>query len=148
MKTNGKRYSANWTAFLGVLAAGCFVATAAQAEPRFKGRFQLDHEIHWGSAVLEPGAYSLALDQPTQTIVVRDEQSGKTVAREPIRGDYNSDRGDSKLLIAVHGNERAVYGLRIAGLGEVYQKAHPSAGNARTEEAQRAEAVRVEVAQK
>jgi hypothetical protein len=148
MKTNGKRYSTNWMAFLGVLAAGCFVATAAQAEPRFTGTFQLDHEIHWGSAVLEPGAYSLALDQPTQTIVVRDEQSGKTVARESIGGDYNSDRGDSKLLIAVQGSERAVYALRIAGLGEVYQKAHPFAGNARTEEARRAESVRVEVVQK
>lgn len=148
MKTNGKRYSANWMAFLGVLAAGCFPATAAQAAPRFTGTFEIHRQIHWGSAVLQPGAYSLALDQPTQTIVVRDEQSGKTVAREPIQGQYNSDRGDSKLLIAVQGNERAVYELRIAGLGEVYEKAHPFVGNAGTEEARRAESVRVEVAQK
>jgi len=146
MKANGKRYSGIWTAFLGIAAAGCLLATAAQADPLFSGHFQLQNKVHWGSATLEPGAYSLELDQPTRTIVVRDA-SGKTVARAFSRTDETADRSDSKLLIAVQGDERAVYGLTIAGIGSVYQRAYPFAG-IREQEARNTEGVRVEVAKK
>jgi hypothetical protein len=145
MKANGKRYSGIWTAFLGIAAAGCLLATAAQADPLFRGNFQLQNKVHWGSATLEPGAYSLELDQPTRTIVVRDAD-GKIVARAFSRTNEN-DRSDSKLLIAVQGDERAVYGLTIAGIGSVYQRAYPFAG-IREQEARNTEGVRVEVAKK
>ena len=147
MKANGKRYSGSWIAFLGILVAGCFIAGRAQADPLFRGQFQLEHRIHWGSAVLEPGAYSLMLDSATPTIVVRDAKSGRIVAREFSRRDGIAARGPSKLLIEARGNERAVYGLTIAGLGSVYQNGHPFAA-AREQEARSTEGVRVEVAQK
>ena len=147
MKANGKRYSASWIAFLAISVVGCLIAGRAQAEPLFRGQFQLEHRIHWGNAVLEPGAYSLEVDRVTQTIVVSDAKSGKTIAREFARTDETAAGADSKLLISVQGNERAVYGLTIAGLGSVYQNAHPFAG-VRVQEARNSEGVRVEVALK
>lgn len=147
MNTNGKRYSANWTAFLGILVAGCFLAAPAQASPLFTGKFQLEHPIHWGNAVLQAGPYCLEFDSATQTIVVSDGVTGKPIAREPVRMDTSSAPEHSKLLVAVRGNQRAVYELSIAGIGKVYENGHPFAG-VRAEEAQNTEAVRVEVAQK
>jgi hypothetical protein len=146
MKTNHKRFSANWTAFLGILVAGCFLATAAQANPLFTGTFQLAHEVHWGQAVLGPGAYSLVLDDSTQTIIISDERSGKVVARVFARTNYEGDRGDSKLIVALSGNQRTVSAVRLAGIGDVYQQAHPLAGAA--QEARNAEAIPVEFAKK
>jgi len=65
MKTNHASYSASSKLFLGILVSVCFLATAAQANPLFTGTFKLTNEVHWGNAVLGPGAYSLALDEPT-----------------------------------------------------------------------------------
>jgi hypothetical protein len=146
MKANRKRYSANWTAFLGVLVAGCFLATAAQANPLFTGTFQLAHEVRWGQAVLGPGAYSLVLDNSAQTIIISDAGTGKPVARVFARSNYEGDRGESKLIVAVRGNQRAVSDVRLAGIGDVYQQAHPFAGAA--QEARNAEAIPIEFARK
>jgi hypothetical protein len=149
MKTNHAGYSASLKLFLGILLSACFLATSAHADSLFEGRFKLTHEIHWGNAVLGPGAYSLALDDRTQTIIIRDAQTGKIVARESARPGDNTDSDDSQLLITVRGNQRAVYSVRLAGLGEVFQRAHPFASSGRAaEEARNAEAISVEVAKK
>jgi hypothetical protein len=149
MKTNGKRYSANWTAFLGVLAAACFLATAAQATPVFRGTFQLTNQVHWGNAVLAPGNYSLVVDylNSGEYIIIRDGQD-KTVARAFAKIDGQGDNGKSQLVIAVKGSQRAVASVQLAGIGEVYQLAHPFKGIEAAQEARNAQAVRVEVAQK
>jgi hypothetical protein len=148
MKTNDMRYSASLKLFLGVLLAACFLATAAQANPLFTGTFKLTNEVHWGNAVLGPGAYSLAVDQQTETIIIRDAHTGKIVARELARPDYR-DSDASEMVVAIQGNQRAVYSVRLAGLGEVFQQAHPFAESGRaTEEARNTEAIPVEVAEK
>lgn len=148
MKPNQLRYSANLRVFLGILLAACFLATSALADSLFEGKFTLTNEVHWGKAVLGPGAYSLALDQPTRTIIIRDA-SGKIVARESARPGDHPDNDDSQLLITVQGNQRAVSSVRLAGLGEVFQRAHPFQVSGRAaEEARNREAIRVEVAKK
>jgi hypothetical protein len=149
MKVNYVRYSASWKAFLGILLAACFLATAAHADSLFTGKFKLTNEVHWGKAVLSPGAYSLALDQWTHTIIVRDAQTSKIVARVFARTNYNTKSADSEMLIAVRGRQRAVYSLQVAGLGEVFNQAHPFGARRRAaEEARNAEAIPVEVAKK
>ncbi|MGD0955933.1 MAG: hypothetical protein ABR953_03790 [Candidatus Acidiferrales bacterium] len=148
MKTNHAGYSAKLRVFLGILLAACFLATAAHADSLFEGKFTLTNEVHWGKAVLGPGAYTLVLNQSPRTIIVRDA-SGKAVAQEPVQPGYNTDNDDSQLLITVRGNQRAVYSVRLAGLGEVFQEAHPFAESGRAaEEARNAEAIPVEVAKK
>jgi hypothetical protein len=149
MKTNHASYSASSKLFLGILLSVCFLATAAQANPLFTGTFKLTNEVHWGNAVLGPGAYSLALDEPTRAIIIRDAQTGKIVARESARPGDNTDSDDSQLLITVQGDQRAVYSVRLAGLGEVFQRARPFASSRRAaEEARNAETIPVEVAKK
>jgi len=153
MEANQVRYSAHLKLFLGISLAACFLATTAQGNSLFTGTFQLPNEVHWGNAVLGPGAYSLTLDQPARAvpiIVIRDVATGKVVARTIASGlDYHTDRGDSKLLISVRGNQRAVYSVRLGGIGEVFQLAHPfGAGKRGAQEARRAEAIPVEVAKK
>jgi len=149
MKLNHVRYSASLRFFLGILLAACFLATAAHADSLFEGKFTLTNEVHWGKAMLGPGSYTLALDQPTRTIIIRDASTGKIVDREFARPDYNTDNDNSQLLVAIQGNQRTVYSVRLAGLGEVFQKAHPFAESGRAaEEARNAEAIPVEVAKK
>jgi hypothetical protein len=142
-------YSVGLKLFLGILLAGCFLATAAHADSLFTGTFTLRNEVHWGKAVLPPGPYSLAVDATNLTIIIRDAQTGKVVALENARPGYSGNGDDSKLLIAVRGNQRAVCSVRLAGLGEVFQTAHPFPASRRTaEEAHNVEAIPVQVAQK
>jgi hypothetical protein len=145
---NSKGYSAGWRPFLGVLLAVCFLATAANADSLFTGTFTLTHPVSWDQAVLAAGQYSLTLDQSTQTIVIREAATGKTVARTFARPDYRPGSHDnSELLVTVRGEQRAVSAVKLAGLGKVFQKAHPFAGSRReVEEARNAEAIRVEMA--
>lgn len=149
MKLSHVRYSASWKAFLGILLAACFLATAAHADSLFTGKFKLTNEVHWGNNVLGPGEYLLALDQWTHTIIIRDAQTGKIVARVSARTHYNTESADSELLIAVRGRQRAVYSVQVAGLGEVFNQAHPFGARGRAaEEARNAEAIPIEVAKK
>jgi hypothetical protein len=149
MKVNYVGYSAGLKLFLGILLAGCFLATAAHADSLFTGTFTLGNEVHWGKAVLPPGAYSLAIDATNLTIIIRNAQTGKIVALENARPGYSGNGDDSKLLIAVRGNQRAVYSVQLAGLGEVFQTVHPfPAGRRAAEEARNVEAIPVQVTQK
>ncbi len=150
MKANHTGHPAGWKPFLGVLLAVCFLATAAHADSLFKGTFTLIHPVRWDNAVLAPGQYSLALDESTQTIIIRDTATGKTVARTFARPDYfQGNRDDSELVVTVRREQRAVSSVRLAGLGKVYQKARPFAASERSvEEARNADAIPVEMAQK
>jgi hypothetical protein len=149
MKVNHMGYSVSWKAFLGILLAACFLATAAHAASLFTGKFTLTNNVHWGQAVLPPGEYSFALDLMTYTITIRDAHSGKAVARVLARTDYKKGGGDSKLLISVRGRQRAVCSVQVAGLGEVYNQANPfGAHGPAAEEARNTEAIPIELAQK
>ncbi len=150
MKANHVRSSATLKLFLGVLLATCFLVTTAHAKPFYSGTFQLTNEVQWGKSVLPPGTYSLVLDQldpSTRTITIRDARTGKLIVCELARIDHHTDNEDSKLLIAVGGNQRAVYSLWLAGMGEVFQQTRPLGENKRTaQEARNTEAVPIQLA--
>jgi len=147
MTTNHTRYSAKVSVFLGLVVAACLVAAAAHADSLFRGKFQLTNQVRWGETVLPPGEYSLRMDSVTHSIIVSDASDGKLVARVAARIDSQRDSGASELLIAVRGGQRAVSALHIAGLGELYQTAHPFPTHGRfAEEARQTETVPVLVA--
>jgi hypothetical protein len=150
MNTNHKGYAAGWKPFLGLLLAVCFLATAVHADSLFTGTFRLTNEVRWGNAVLTPGDYSIALDQSTHTLVVRNADTGKNVVRAIAAGAYYKVGNDDSELLIVHlGNQRAVSAVRLAGLGEVFQQAHPFPASKRAvEEAHNTEAIPVELAKK
>jgi hypothetical protein len=149
MRVKDTRHSAKMSLFLGILLATCLFAAAAHADPLFKGKFELANEVHWGQAVLPPGEYALTLDGWTQTIVIDDAKSGAAVARLQARFGYSRADDNSELLVNVRGRQRVVYSLRLAGFGEVFQRARISTRERRAaEEARNAEAIPVQVAQK
>ena len=144
MKVNNIQHSATAKLFLGILLGVCFLATAAHANSLFKGTFTLTKQLQWGQAKLPPGQYSLELEDSTPNIIISDAHTGKIVALEVARPSYNGDSDDSKLLITVRGDQRAVYSVRLARFGEVFQTVHPSAGRGNGVE----EAIPVQVAKK
>ena len=147
MTTNHTRYTAKVSLFLGLVVAACLFAAAAHANSLFRGQFTLTSKVVWGEAVLPPGEYVVTLDLGTHTIIVSDANDGKYVARMDARIDPQRDSGASELLIANRGSQRAVCALRVAGLGELYQTAHPFPTHGRfAEEARQTEAVPVLVA--
>jgi hypothetical protein len=151
MKVNHGRYTTILKLSLGILVAACLLATPASANPLFKGTFTLTNVVHWGQAALPPGEYSLVLDQETRTIVICDA-GNHVVARQAATISPDPQSGDSKLLISVSGNRRAVYSMRVAGYGEVFLSANQSAASRRAaDEAGSEEAIPIEgsrVAQK
>jgi hypothetical protein len=149
MKLNHVRNSGGVKLVLGILLAACFVATSAQADSLVKGRFKLTKQVYWGKAVLGPGAYTLAVDRETHTIVICTAGDGKVIARENARFDNRPDGVQSQLLIDVQGHQRAVHALRMESIGEVFNSAHPFGQIGRAaQEALKAELVPVEVAKK
>jgi hypothetical protein len=149
MKLNHVRNSGGVRFLLGILLAACFLATSAQADSLVKGRFKLTNQVYWGKAVLSPGAYTLAVDRTTHTIVICTARDGKVIARENARFDDRPEGVQSQLLIAVEGHQRAVYALRLESVGEVFNSAHPFANIGRAaQEVRKAEAIPVEVAKK
>jgi len=154
MKLNHVRNSGGVKLFLRIVLATCFVATcflasSAQADSLVKGRFKLTNEVYWGKAVLGPGAYTLAVDRMTHTIVICTARDGKVIARENARFDNRPDGVQSQLLIDVEGHYRAVHALRLESIGEVFNSVHPFAQIGRAaQEAQKAEVIPVEVAKK
>jgi hypothetical protein len=156
MNVNRVRTSASLKLLLGVLMTVCFLVTPAHAQSRntrFKGTFELTHQVQWGKATLRPGSYSLAvvpMGITSETITVRDTSTGKIVVAELGVDDfYSAANDDSQLIIAVRGNQRAVASLQLAGMGQVYHPAHPfGTSESEAEEARNTEAISVETAQK
>jgi hypothetical protein len=108
-----------------LLALGLVVsflwASAAIAAPRYRGRFSLPYEVHWGHAVLPAGEYLLRFEdlQTRVFVVIQDAKSGKEVAYLAPKTKSEA-LGKSALLIADKSNQRVVHSLRLAELGEVF----------------------------
>lgn len=144
MKVNNIQHSTTAKLFLGILLGVCFMATAAHANSLFKGKFTLTRQLQWGQATLPPGQYWILLEDSIPNIIIRDAHTGKVVVVDFARPSYNGDSDDSKLFITVRGDRRAVYSVRLARFGEVFQTVHPSAGRGNGVE----EAIPVQVAKR
>ena len=165
MKMNSKQNTIRVTLFAAALLATCLFGSPANAQqnvrdervdqvgdqPIYQGGFTLKHETRWGKAVLPAGDYRLTIrtaENPT-TFFIEDAKSGKTVAMVAPNVTERSNKGDSALLIGTRGNQRVVYSLRIAELGEVLISDPALAhGRESREEARQTEAVPVVVAKK
>ena len=108
-----------------LLALGLLVsflwASVANAAPRYRGRFSLPYEVHWGQAVLPAGEYLLRFEdvQTRVFVVIQDATSGKDVAYLAPKTKSEA-QGKSALLILDKSNQRVVHSLRLAELGEVF----------------------------
>jgi len=91
---------------LVVLIAASQIAGVAGAQTTpLRGTFQLRNEVHWGTAVLRAGYYSVTIEaakDSTLFAVVRSED-GKQAAVAMVTGSGKAESGGSYLFIANDG---------------------------------------------
>lgn len=103
---------------VGILATTCLLATAANAQPSFAGRFTLPYEVHWGHAVLPPGDYLIRMDSTAATAVISSKDGSMTAFTQiPTIADSNAP--DRCLTITNSGNERRVRTLNLPEMKKV-----------------------------
>jgi len=137
------------------LCAAAFVASGWFAQPvgaqaGFQGKFTLPFEARWGQAVLPPGDYRLTFVPVgvSTELVIRDANSLRPVALEPVNVREDSKGGRSALLIDMRGNQPVVHSLSIAELGEGLVYGRTPAQRRTTEDVHEMQAVPVLVAEK
>jgi hypothetical protein len=155
MNINRVQTSASLKLFLGILMTACFLVTPAHAQERpshFKGTFVLTNDVQWGKTLLRPGTYSLSVDKVdaiVESIDVYNASTGKMLVGEMNAISFTTTADNSEIIIATRGNQRAVYSLQLAGMGEVLHQSHPFAtSESDAEEARNTEAITVETARK
>jgi hypothetical protein len=152
MKTNSAGYPTSLKLFLGIFLAICALATTAYARPFYNGTFKLTNQVHWSNRVLNPGTYSVTLDQvgiSTRTITIRDMSTGKIVLCEVTPMDTDVDTTDSKIFLSTHGTRRSVVSVKLAGIGEVYGRSiHDTESRGASQETAQVETIPVQWANK
>ncbi len=115
-----------WTWFsgavLGAVIVFGMVASAANAQSYYKGKFDLPFKAHWGLAVLPAGEYvfSIASDDGRAMVTIRNAKTLQHVAFETVEFQESSAHGKSALLIGTRGEQQIVHSIRIAELGETF----------------------------
>jgi len=104
----GQVSSLRWLA-IAVLLGG-ILAGVAHAGAFYSGQFTLPYEVRWGSTVLSPGEYSLAMDSERGPLRVSDE-TGRIVLLVYGNVDMPTRGQPSSLLITRDGVERTVRSL-------------------------------------
>jgi hypothetical protein len=115
-------FSAIQFATLGLVASFLLIGVAFAA-PIYRGSFTLPFDAHWGSTTLPAGDYLLGFKDVGSRafLVVRETKSGRDVAFLPsVATNETTATGQSALLVATTGNQRVIYSLRLAELGEVF----------------------------
>jgi hypothetical protein len=92
------------------LAMCAFTATAnAQS---VMGRFTLPYEVHWGTATLPAGEYTITMDSlQSATLVQSASTSQSFFTRMPTIQD--SEKGAACLIVTTQGNERTIRSLNL-----------------------------------
>jgi hypothetical protein len=109
-------------ATLGLVASLLLIGVALAA-PIYRGSFTLPFDAHWGSTTLPAGDYMLRFEDVGSRafLVVKETKSGRDVAfLTSVATNETTSTGQSALLVATTGNQRVIYSLRLAELGEVF----------------------------
>ena len=92
------------------LAMCAFTATAnAQS---VTGRFTLPYEVHWGTATLPAGKYTITMDSLNRATLVQSASTSQAFfTRMPTIQD--SQKGAACLIVTTEGNERTIRSLNL-----------------------------------
>jgi hypothetical protein len=116
MKVTTTRHTAEVKLLVAVVLATSVFVAAVNAQPRFQGKFTLPYEVHWSTAVLPAGQYTIRINSIGAAAFVWSAD-GKTAFVLPSRFRDDSQKGPTSLLITVYGNERRVRSLNLPELG-------------------------------
>ena len=122
MKMKAIWHAAEVKLFVALVLAASVFAAGAHAETRFRGRFRLANEVHWGKAVLPAGDYSISMGSGRSPALVQSNDGKTSVFTPTPIGDdgNNGNKGPSVLIIAARGNEREVLALNLPTLGSSF----------------------------
>jgi hypothetical protein len=99
-----------------VTLATCAFAAAANAQSSFTGKFTLPYEVHWGTAILPAGEYTITMDTLHTAALVQSASNNQSFyTRVPMTDD--SEKGAPCLFITVHGDERMIRSLNLPQFG-------------------------------
>jgi hypothetical protein len=121
MREKTIRHASEVKLFVALVLASCVFAGAVNAQPTFRGRFTLAHEVHWGKAVLPAGEYTISMapsQAPYQAASVIRSANGNAQFIPAALTTEESNNGVNSLVIVVRGNERRVRSLNLPGLGQ------------------------------
>jgi hypothetical protein len=121
MKSKVMPRGAGIVLFASLLLATCLSTGTANAQS-LQGKFTLQHTARWGQAVIPAGEYRFTLDPGAAPalVVIYDANTGRRVAFVSSPIAEGNAKGGSALLIGRRGNQREIYSLRLAELGETF----------------------------
>jgi hypothetical protein len=111
------RYPTSLMLVLGVLIAASVFTSAANAQPRFVGKFTLPYEVNWGQATLPAGEYFIRMDSMGPAKVSSANGARTVFTKPPILAD--NEQGSTHLTITAQGNKRIVRSLNLPELGKL-----------------------------
>jgi len=103
---------------VAALFATCLFPAAANAQAAFQGKFRLQNEVRWDSAVLPAGEYSITINSmwtPTRAFLRTTDGKMTALVVTSITGD--AAKGPSALFITGEGNQSRVRSLNLPQLG-------------------------------
>jgi hypothetical protein len=102
--------------FAALMLATFAFAVAANAQPRFVGKFTLPYEVHWNHAVLPAGEYSIRIDSRETPTVLHSASSNRSFfVAVPIIA--KAENGGVHLLVTGRGQQHRVRTLNLPELG-------------------------------
>ena len=103
---------------LAILVFSFLASGMAAAQSTWKGTFQLNDELRWGTAVLSPGSYTLTIESAQMPMVAMIRSAnGKTVAFATTSISNDLISKNSSILIVGTGAQRQVRSLNLPLLG-------------------------------
>ena len=99
--------------------ATCPFAAAANAQS-VTAKFRLPYEVHWGTATLPAGEYTISMDSfHTATLVQSASNNLSFFTRVPMMED--SSKSPASLIITSFKGDRRVRSLNVLGKSFVYE---------------------------
>lgn len=102
---------------LAILTLATCAFTAAANAQSVTARFTLPYEVHWGTATLPAGEYTISMDSfHTATLVQSASNNLSFFTRMPVIED--SSKNPASLLVTSFQGDHRVRSLNLPGLGK------------------------------
>lgn len=111
-----RRYKILKTAALAAVLVSALSLVQAQ---NVKGSFNLPMEVHWGRAILAPGAYTFSMSSQSASLpaILQLQREGRFVGNVLTMSQDPAKSGESSLLLTQAGGIYAVRELRVGNVG-------------------------------
>jgi hypothetical protein len=111
--------------FLAILAGLIVCTLPLSAQPVYKATFDLPFTAHWSGAVLEPGKYTVTVEQGLAMRLIHVQGKGGTVVSVANPSQVEPSTENGRIIFAQVGGTYAIEELIAGSLGQSYAFALP-----------------------